>query len=213
VPKAALKAANARVLSPSALVVYLGLDATLEELGLHEYSYFVYGNMNSDEMYEGFTTLEAPKVQVNLCMNNALPDCSPPGTSIVSITTLYRPEAWKDVTPRDYVRVKNKIASDLIADFEAATGAPLREHIEEFEVATPQTFARYTGSYNGCIYGYEPEPWDSLVPRMMMMQEDAFLAGLQFCGGTAFRGHGVSSSTLSGQTAALLTLRDMDRGG
>jgi prolycopene isomerase len=109
--------------------------------------------------------------------------------------------------------VKNKIASDLIADFEAATGAPLREHIEEFEVATPQTFARYTGSYNGSIYGYEPEPWDSLVPRMMMMQEDAFLAGLQFCGGTAFRGHGVSSSTLSGQTAALLTLRDMDRGG
>lgn len=213
VPEIALRECNARVPGVSAFVVYMGLDVPPEELGLHEYSYFVYENMNSEAMYESMTTLDAPTAQATVCLNNAIPDCSPPGTSIVSITTLYQPEAWQAVKPQDYVRVKNKIAADLISHFEVATGASLRPHIEEFEVATPQTFARYTGAYNGNIYGYEPEPWDSLIPRMMMMQEDAHFEGLQFSGGSAFRCHGYSSSFMSGQTAALLTLRDMDRGG
>jgi prolycopene isomerase len=209
VPEIAFRECNARVNGLSGLVVYMGLDATLEELGLHEYSYFVYGSMDTDKMYESFLTLDAPRVQATLCLNNALPDCSPPGTSIVSITTLYQPEVWKNVSPRDYVRVKNKVASDLVADFEKATGAPIREHIEEFEVATPQTLARYTGSYNGIMYGYEPEPWDSLLPRMMSMSDDRYFDGLGFCGGFAFRCHGYSSSFKSGQTAALVTWRDM----
>ena len=191
------------------LVVYLGLNATLKDLGLDECSYLVYANMDTDELYETFKTLEAPKTQAVLCLNNAIPDCSPPGTSIVSITTLYDPQVWKDVTPKDYVRVKNKVANDLIIDFEQATGTSIREHIEEFEVATPQTFARYTGSYNGIIYGYEPEPWDSLIPRMMSLMGDKHIEGIEFCGGNAFRCHGYSSSVKSGETAALLTLRDL----
>jgi phytoene dehydrogenase-like protein len=212
VPEIAFRECNARVNGLSGFVVYLGLDATLEELGLNEYSYYVYANMNTDEMYDSFSTLDAPKVQAALCMNNALPDCSPPGTSIVSITTLYQPQVWKDVSPQDYVEVKNRIASDLIAHFEQATGASIREHIEEFEVATPQTFARYTGSYDGIIYGYEPEPWDSILPRLMSLKDDQHFDGLQFCGGFAFRCHGYSSSTKSGQTAALLTWRDLVEG-
>jgi len=209
VPAVALKECNSRVTGLSGFVVYMGLDAPLEEVGLNEYSIFVYANMNTDEMYETFKKLEAPKVQAVLCLNNALPDCSPPGTSIVSITTLFQPEVWKNVGPRDYVKVKNKIANDLITELERATGARIKEHIEEFEVATPQTYARYTGSYNGIIYGYEPEPWDSLMPRMMMLGDDKHFDGLDFCGGFAFRCHGYSSSVLSGQTAGLIALRDM----
>ncbi len=212
VPEIALQECNARVNGLSAFVVYMGLDATLQELGLNEYSYFVYANMDTDEMYDSFKTLDAPKAQATLCLNNALPDCSPPGTSIVSITTLYQPDVWKDVSPKNYVRVKNQIAGDLIAHFEQATGAPIREHIEEFEVATPQTYARYTGSYNGTIYGYEPEPWDSLIPRMMTLRDLPF-DGLQFCGGYAVRCHGYSSALMSGPTSALLTFLDMVKKG
>lgn len=210
VPEIALRECNARLNGVSAIVVYLGLDATLEDLGIHEYSYFVYDNMDTEAMYDSFKTLDAPRVQATLCLNNAIPDCSPPGTSIVSITSLYHPDAWKDVSTQEYVKVKNKIANDLIIDFEAATGTQIREHIEEFEVATPETFARYTGAYNGIIYGYEPEPWDSLIPRLMMIEDDRHFDGLRFGGGTVFRCHGYSSSVLAGQTTALLTLRDMD---
>jgi phytoene dehydrogenase-like protein len=209
VPQVAYQECNARVHGVSGLIVYLGLDATLQELGLKEYSYFILENMNTDEMYDSFKTLPAPKMQAAACLNNAIPDCSPPGTSIISITTLYRPEAWKDVKPQEYFAVKNQIANDLIAHFEKATGASIREHIEEFEVATPQTFARLTRSYQGVIYAYEPESWDSVMPRMMCMNDEKHFDGLEFCGGFAFRCHGYNSSLLSGQTAALLAVRDM----
>lgn len=209
VPERALRACNARRPGVSSLVVYLGLDTPLANLGLNEYSYMIYEDLDDTEVYRSFERLDAPKTQAALCLNNALPGCSPPGTSIVSITTLFRPEAWRGVTPRTYVKVKNRIAGRLIAGFERATGAPVREHIEELEIATPQTFARYTGNYDGIIYGYEPEPGDSLLPRMMMMQEDQHFKGLHFCGGYAFRCHGYSSTVLSGQTTALLTLRDL----
>jgi prolycopene isomerase len=164
-------------------------------------------------MYETCTTLEAPKIQAVLCLNNAVPDCSPPGTSIVTTTTLFRPGVWDGVGPRDYVKVKNRIAQDLIVDLERATGAPLREHIDEYEVATPQTYARYTGSHNGVIYGYEPEPWDSLIPRLMSLRSDRLIDGLEFGGGHAFRCHGYGGSFMSGRTAALLMVRDLiDKG-
>jgi phytoene dehydrogenase-like protein len=209
VPPIAFQQVNARRHGLSAMVVYLGLDATLEELGLDAYSYFIYANMNTDELYESCRALAAPKMQAVLCLNNAVPDCSPPGTSIVSITALFRPEVWRDVGPTDYVQVKNRIARDLITDLERATGAPIREHIEEFEVATPQTYARYTGGHDGIIFGYEPEPWDSVIPRLMMMADDRYFDGLEFTGGYSFRGHGYSSSFLSGPTVALITYRDM----
>jgi phytoene dehydrogenase-like protein len=213
VPEIAIRESNARVNGVSALVVYLGLDAPPEELGLHEYSYFVMCNLNSAQAYETFNALEGPQAQATACLNNAIPDCSPPGTSIVSITTLCRPEAWANVTPREYVKLKNRLANELISQFERATGAPLREHIEEIEVATPETFARYTGGDGGTIYGYEPEPWDSLMPRLMTFRDSVYIPGLDFCGGYAFRCHGFSSAFKSGQTIALLTLRDMiDKG-
>jgi prolycopene isomerase len=213
-PKIALRECNARVPGVSSFVVYMGLDATLEELGLDGYTVFVLKSMNTEAVYNSMMTLDAPDLQAALCMNNAIPDCSPPGTSIVSLTALVRPEPWQGVRPQDYVDVKNRIASDLITNFENATGTSLRPHIEELEVATPQTFSRYTGAYNGTIYGYEPEPWDSLIPRLMMMlEEDQYIDGLRFCGGYAFRCHGCNNSTKSGQTAALLALRDMDGGG
>jgi phytoene dehydrogenase-like protein len=207
VPAVAYRETRARVDGVAGFTVYLGLDASPQDLGLKEYSYLIYANMDTPALYETFKTLGVPKATASSCLNNAIPDCSPPGTSIVAITTLFRPDAWKDVRPEDYVAVKNRIASGLIADFEKATGAPLRQHIEEIEVATPQTYARYTGSHGGTIYGYEPEPWDSIMPRMMALTSEKHIQGLEFCGGYAFRCHGYSSSFMSGQTAGLLTLQ------
>jgi len=162
-----------------------------------------------DEIYETWKTLETPPVQATVCLNNAIPDCSPPGTSIVYITTLFRPEAWKEVKPEDYYKLKNKIAEELIVQFEKTTGVAIREHIEEIEVATPQTFARYTKTYNGVIYGYEPESWDSVVPRLMMMNDHYYIKGLEFAGGFGRQCHGYSSSLNDGELAALLVLNKL----
>ena len=209
VPEIAYKESNARRFGVSAATVYLGLDASSDKLGLDSYSYIVSANMNTAEMYEGFGTLETPRVQASACLNRVLPDCSPPRTSILAITTLYRPEAWADVKPEDYVGVNNEVAEGLIDHFERATGAPIREHIEEVEAATPMTFARYARVHGGTIYGYEPDTWDSLIPRMMAMNDEKHIKGLEFAGGYSFRCHGYSGSFMSGQVAGLLTLQGL----
>ena len=60
----------------------------------------------------------------------------------------------------------------MIDEFEKALGINIRDSIEEIEVATPATFANYTGAFNGSVYGYEPVPWDSVLPRMMCMNDE-----------------------------------------
>ena len=213
VPEIAYKEINARSHAVSTFVVYMGLDASAEELGLKDYSYFIYKNMDTDELYESLKKLETPKVQATICLNSAIPDCSPPGTCILSITTAYLPGVWDNVKPEEYFKIKNKIAEELIDNFEKATGTSIKEHIEEIEVATPQTIARFTGSYNGVVYGYEPDPWDSFIPRLMSMNDEKHIEGLEFCGGFGKRCHGYSSALKDGETAALLTLQDLIKKG
>jgi phytoene dehydrogenase-like protein len=213
VPEIAYKDVNARKHGLSAFVVYLGLDGSPEKLGLSEYSYFIMKTAKTEDIYESWSKLQAPLGQATVCLNAANPDCSPSGTTILYITTLFRPEVWYDLKQEDYVKIKNEIADELITQFENATNTKIHDHIEEIEVATPITFARYTRTYNGIIYGYELESWDSLLPRFMMMNEDNYINGLEFCGGFWRRGHGYSSSLASGNLAAMLTLAKLTRRG
>jgi prolycopene isomerase len=208
VPQIALKTCNARKVGFSAFVVYLGLNKSPKELGINEYSYFVYSTPDTNDIYNQFNKLERPTGQATVCLNNTIPDCSPEGTSIVYLTTLYAGDSWSQVEPKDYFELKNKIAEEMIDEFEKALGINIRDSIEEIEVATPVTFADYTGAYNGSVYGYEPVAWDSVLPRMMCMDDEKYIKGLEFAGGFAFRCHGYSSSLQSGETAALLTYRN-----
>jgi prolycopene isomerase len=213
VPEIAYKEVNARVHGLTIFVVYLGLDVTKEELGLNEYSYFLLDSKSTEKIYDSWSKLQAPGVQATVCLNAADPDCSPPGTCILFITTLFRPEVWENVKPEEYFEVKNKIAKDLIINLEKTLGIKIREHIEEIEVATPQTFARYTKTYNGVIYGYEPESWDSITARFMNMANEKHIEGLEFAGGFGRRVHGYSSSLDSGYTAAQFTLGELHKKG
>jgi phytoene dehydrogenase-like protein len=202
VPAAALRNLNARKAGPSAFVVYLGLNASIEQLGLTDYSYFISPHMDTDLIYESLGELGAPMMQASICLNAAIPDCSPPGTTILSLTTLYRPGVWDNVGPEEYFPMKNRLAEKMIKQFESATGADLLNHIEEIEVAAPQTFARYTGAENGNVYAWEPEPWDSIVPRALSEDRERYIEGLYLCGGYGFRSHGFSGSLFSGQKTA-----------
>jgi phytoene dehydrogenase-like protein len=210
VPALARKSIHARKHGFSLVVVYLGLDKGPEELGLEDYSYFIAPHMDTDKLYEAIFDLQCDGImQAAICLNAAHPDCSPPGTSILALTAGFRSEAWAEVSDRDYFETKERVAEKLIIQFEEATGIGIRGHIEEIEIAGPETFARYTGAYDGIVYGYEPEPWDSIVPRALAADEEAFFPNLQFCGGFSYRCHGYGSSILSGKTAAEKTVEKM----
>ena len=206
VPEKAFKEINARIHGLTGFVVYAGLDISAEELGLTDYSFFIMNNMDTEGVYDSWRKLEAPNGLACTILNNAVPDCSPPGTCILDLTTLFRPEAWKDVTPEEYIKLKTKLAEDLMIKFEQATGTSVRDHIEEIEIATPATFARYAHLFNGIFYGYEPESWDSIVPRLMIMGKDVHIKGLEFAGGFGRRLHGYSSAMNDGVLSAQLTL-------
>ncbi len=212
VPDAAHRECNARIHGLSCFVVYLGLDASPQQLGLSEYGYMIMRDGDTRGIYDSFDELGVPEGHAAVCLNNAIEDCSPPGTTILSLTTLFRPNVWTGVEPRDYFRVKDRIAAGLVDQFEMATGCSLRPHIEEFAVATPQTMTRYTGAYKGSVYGYELEPWDSVIARLQSVKEEKHIGGLEFCGGFSAYGHGYSSSLMSGRAAALATVAELGQG-
>ena len=209
VPAVAKKYLNARKHSLGVFQLCLGLDATADEIGLETYGYFIAPHADTEELYRSFFKPRAPIVQAATCLNRAVPDCSPPGTCILSSTPLMDPSAWAAVKPEDYHDVKSRMADEMVSQFERATGLSVRGHIEEAEVATPETYARYTGAYGGVVYGYDVDSWDSIIPRMMSIQAEKYIEGLYFAGGYSFRALGYSSSLLSGQATALLTLREM----
>jgi prolycopene isomerase len=124
------------------------------------------------------------------------------------MTTLFTGDCWAGVEPKDYFKIKSWLAEEMIDEFEKALGVKIRDSIEEIEIATPATFANYTGAFNGSIYGYEPEPWDSVLPRLMCLNDEKYIKGLEFAGGFAVRCHGYSSSLQSGELAALLTYKN-----
>ncbi|NQT60528.1 MAG: NAD(P)/FAD-dependent oxidoreductase [Bacteroidetes bacterium] len=211
VPKRAYAAINTRKHGLSLFVVYLGLNASKEELGLHEYSYFISPHMDTEKLYTSTYDIETDEImQASICLNAANPDCSPKGTTILSITAGFHAEAWEHVSNDAYFKTKDRIAKKLIHQFEKATNTEIFKHIEEIEIATPETFARYTGAYNGIVYGYEPEPWDGIVPRVLSQEKENYIEGIQFCGGFSYRCHGYGSSVMSGKAAAERTCAKMD---
>jgi phytoene dehydrogenase-like protein len=211
VPAKAYASINTRKHGLSLFVVYLGLNASKEELGLHEYSYFISPHMNTERLYSSTYDIETDEImQASICLNAANPDCSPEGTTILSITAGFHAEAWEKISDKDYFKTKDRIAQKLIRQFEKATHTEISKHIEEIEIATPETFARYTGAYNGIVYGYEPEPWDGIVPRVLSQDKENYIEGIQFCGGFSYRCHGYGSSVMSGKAAAERICAKMD---
>ncbi|MGD0276975.1 MAG: FAD-dependent oxidoreductase, partial [Syntrophales bacterium] len=205
-PEGAFKLTNARKIGASAFVVYLGLDASPDKLGIDSYGYFIGENMDTEKAYGNFFALEEPGMQAAICLNRADANCSPPGTTILSLTALAGPDAWQNVLPQDYVKTKERFARVMIDQFSAALGTWISDHIEEIEIAAPPTFARYTGVYKGSIYAYEQDPWDSIVARTLAVPQERFIKGLEFTGGYAPMGCGYEATILSGRTSALQVL-------
>lgn len=210
IPRRERRLMNARRPGMSFFVAYLGLRGSPDELGFTDYSYFIAPHMDTAALIEKTHNRHDPEpMQASICLNRADPEASPPGTTILSITTGSQPEAWSDVTPWTYEREKRRFARLVIEQFERATGIALKNAVEEIETAAPPTFSRYVGSWNGTVYGYEPEPWDGIVPRALSENRERFYRNLRFCGGYAYRAYGYGSSLMSGRAAAAKTLEEM----
>ena len=209
VPAAALKNINARKPGFSCFVIYLGLDKTPEELGLKGYSTMCFTTNSVDEAYHSYEKLSASKQPNVICLSNVYKDACPEGTSVLAFCFLHDPKAWANVKPEDYFKIKNKIAKDTIEQYEKLAGVKIQDAIEEVEVATPITMAQYTGGYNGVVYGFEQDPWDSLIARMMTLNDEKYIKGLEMAGGFSMFVHGYQFTLLSGDFASASIIKQL----
>lgn len=193
---------NARELGGRGFCVFLGLDRSAEELGLRDYSYFIYPDMDITKQIGNMAAPETNGVQNTVCLNAADPDASPAGTCILTMTTLFTSDWWEDVSEEDYHRYKDEFAAKMVAVFEKATGVEIADYIEEMEIATPVTFARYMNSPQGSIYGYKESNWDSIFSHKLMDKKYSDTAGLEFVGGYGMNLNGYSSAFGTGFSKA-----------
>lgn len=202
IPEHSVKLANARKFGISVATIYLGLDCSIEELGLKDYTTFIMKDPNPRKQWD---TRNDMSLYIVNSLNLVVPDCTPEGTCSLFFTVpVQGSDLPKDMKPQDYKKYKNDLAKKFIEDYEQFSGLKIQEHIEEISVATPVTFARYLGTPDGTIYGYNLSGWDSILFRIQAdaANKDNTIPGLQFCGGHGTHGDGYSSAYLSGSNTA-----------
>lgn len=209
VPERQRRMVNARRFGGRGFVLYLGLNRTAGQLGLKDYSYFIYESLDTKKEVARARDFNDHPMQATVCLNVANPGCSPDGTCIMSFTTLYTEDAWGCISADDYVAKKREVAQNLIRDFEQHVGIQISPYIEEIEIATPETMARYTLNPQGAMYAYECSDWDTMLARLMMLKDDQLVPGIRFAGGYGPRIYGYSSTYLNGELTAKLTMADM----
>jgi len=187
-----------RKASGSTVNVYLGVDAPPERLGLSVHENFVSEDTDFDRHAAAMDELGPPPAVLTTCYNAADPSVSPPGTSMVVLTSLYRGEPWTRLSPGEYVDTKHRIADAMVERAEQIAPG-LREHIEVVEVATPITNMRYTRQLAGSIYGFENPGTDHTLLRLRARGP---IPGLWFAGAWTQPGGGFQPAINSGAIAA-----------
>ncbi|MBQ7736909.1 MAG: NAD(P)/FAD-dependent oxidoreductase [Oscillospiraceae bacterium] len=194
--------------------VYVGLNRTAEELGIQDYCIFMAGTSDSAKEYRNILGgYDSNNFTIFLCSNIANPEASPPGTAVGFFTSMGNPDEWGDLSQEDYVAYKNKYAKKFINMLKERAGIDIAPYIEEICVASPWTFARYLGTPEGSVYGYETAEWDGMMARMMMLGSDYPIKGLRPIGAAGPRGDGYSSAYVCGKLMARLALKDLREEG
>jgi prolycopene isomerase len=209
-----LSAARDHNYSARMFTVYVGLNKTIEELGIKDYCIFFADTSDSVQEYKNILGgYDSNNFTIFLCNNIVNPDASPAGTSMGFFTSMGNRDEWSDLSQEDYVAYKNKYAKKFIKTLKDRAGIDIEPYIEEICVASPWTFARYLGVPEGAVYGYETAEWDAMMARMMMLNDDYPIKGLRPIGAAGPRGDGYSSAYVCGRLMARLALRDLKEEG
>ncbi|MCK4798177.1 MAG: NAD(P)/FAD-dependent oxidoreductase, partial [Spirochaetes bacterium] len=139
--------------SPGIFSINIGLNIPHEELGITSYEVFLNSSYDFNKDFDDMFKLVAPRSLCISCNNLIDAECSPPGTTVLNLVTLQMGEIWKDIDPKEYFRIKDKIADEIISLVEKHLIPNLRAHIEVCEISTPLTIYRYTSNLDGTVYG------------------------------------------------------------
>ena len=202
VPGKFLRKLQSSEVAPSTVNVYLGLNRTMEQLGLDEHEIFLNSDSDFDRHAAGMRSIGPAEAMAVTCYNAVYPEISPPDTSMVVLTALTYGQPWCDLPPERYVDTKNKVADSMIR-FAEKLAPDLREYAEVCEVSTPITNMRFAGATGGSIYGFAQPPRDNMVWRMGSRGP---VDNLVFAGAWTRPGGGFEPCMMSGRMAGAIVV-------
>ena len=206
VPAREKKRTHLAKISSRFLNVYLGLNRSAKELGIEDYTLFFPGDLRQKR--SGKTPLDYHDIAAT-AYNLAIPEISPEGTSILTLTLEYKDDVWGSVSEEDYFRLKEEVTKKAIADYEATTGIVITPYIEEVEIATPWTFSRYLSSPEGAVYGLRFDRTNTILSMLIGLRRDQPIPGLKITGASGPRGDGFSQTIVCGHDIAELTYEEI----
>ena len=125
----------------------------------------------------------------------------PEGTSVMTVRLQTRHEFWTGLKQNDaqrYRAEKKRVIQEIIAHLDQRFPG-LAEHIEHADIATPATYVRYTGNWQGSYEGWLPTPrvLGRRIPYMLPRLKSFYMAGHW-----VVAGGGLPSAALSGRYVA-----------
>ena len=211
VPVTAIKRSNMRTFGARGAGIYVGLNRSVNDLGITDCNTIITETSDTSVQYDLMRTLSSNNMCRVTCLNSVIPDASPKGTAILMFTTLFTENCWANIDPENYFDEKDNFAKRIIKFYEESTGIKISDYIEELEIATPLTFARYLNTPQGVIYGYSTDNTDNILSRFMTEASDSDTKGLRFCGGFGTQGAGMNSAIASGRNTCFATLYDIEK--
>ena len=147
------------VMSPSSLNVALGLDDGIDMSALDlDYPYNVISTElgTTDRLFESFLAGENGFSESSFHLGVICPSLTTGGKNTLTIRAVpFAPQPWIEWRKNDrerYTAEKEKWGEFFVGLVERYLIPGLRDHIEVMDVATPATYARYSGSPTGSIY-------------------------------------------------------------
>ena len=209
VPREALKNINSRESGGKLFTVNLGLNRSIEDLGISSYLSFVYHSLDSDLEMEKMKEMGWRNI-IAIAPNVVDKDASPEGTSILSLNTVFFENSFSDYTDKNnYYRDINEIAQRLIDIFQKYSKISIVNYIEEIEVISPIDVAEVTNNLDGNTFGFRLVNLDNNLPRLLNKNNEKYIKGLEVCSGFDGDFFGYSSSVYVGKIAA----EDLERAG
>ena len=138
----------------SFVMIYVGLDCSLEELNLKQPHYFISESNTVVKSYTSSFDLHSPKTIGVMIPNAIIPDATSEGTCMMSFSIPVQGSAFDNLSQKEYIKVKHMLEEEVINKVENYLNIDLKSHIEEIETATPVTFARYGNLVNGALGNY-----------------------------------------------------------
>jgi prolycopene isomerase len=186
--------------STSGFQVYLGLDCTLEQLGVAKDEYVMFMSDNPDlsaqhrEMMAGRLDGNATGWSLNF-FSNVDPSLAPKGKSTLGIFSLLgNDDEWQDLPKADYKQKKQELTDLLIRKAEQVLPG-LSAHIEVCEAGSPRTLTKFTSNPEGAIYGFEQTTRQAGLFRRFRQRYP--IGGLYHVGAWTFPGAGFIGTLLS----------------